>query len=157
MDHVSESNPSNLSIKFIKGIPFFVDAENNVYLFIRSTSQANYPKVIIGKIDGGETITMLPDWQRNSEVIQSINFYRETLSPIERTEHTKAVKISRKKTKGASATLTVTTTATAVANAVLVSGDNSTAPIERRPKSRIKKQTGTGPNSRELSKSAKSP
>jgi len=135
--------PQNLPIKFVKGIPYFVDAENNAYLFIKSTSETHtYPKVIIGKLDGPDSITMLPDWHLNPNAIQCLNLYRQTLTPFERTEHTKAVKITRKKGGVAAAAATTAEPAPAA---------------QRRTKSQTKEQTGAGKNKRKSTKSAQSP
>ena len=137
--------PTNLPIKFVKGIPYFIDAENNAYLFIKGLSDFDtFSKVIIGKLNGPESITLLPDWQLNPNAIQCLNLYRQTLTPFERTEHTKAVKITRK--KGGVAAATATTAEPAPAPAA-----------QRRTKSQTKDQTGAGKNKRKSTKSAQSP
>jgi len=146
-NHVVSKAPSqtlqSFTIQFIKGIPYFVDAENKAYLFSKSPLLLNKEETsrftpFIGVVsEDGKTIQLTPDWKRNAD--ESLQHYRRSLTPFERKEHTKVVKCAKKSpTKSAKVTIQSTTTETATEPVIKKS------PVKKRSS---KVPNGTGTNS----------
>lgn len=93
---MAQANSSPVSVKFIKGVPYFVDSDNNAYLFskIPGTSIDITP-VQIGTVNES-TITLYSDWQGRAE--DFLQRFRGSITPYERIEHTKVVKYTKKPT-----------------------------------------------------------
>lgn len=138
----SSSTPQDpISIKFVKGVPYYIDSKSNTYLFIRESSNTeNFPRILIGKLNG-DNVVLVSDWKERASY--ALKLYRETIVPFERTEHTKAVKYNKKYVQPGKSSGTSETT------------ENTTERPDGRKKPRVKVQPTTGTNPRKSSKSAK--
>lgn len=100
----------SLTHKIIKGVPVFIDKDNNVYLFTQQTSETSPIKI---GTTNGTSLTLVPEW--DARCSDYLKYYRSSLQSFQRTEHTKAVKYVKKpsnKTQPPTAATTATATDT---------------------------------------------
>lgn len=161
---MAQAITQNHSVKFIKGVPYFVDSENNAYLFCKLPNITQDAGLIKIGIINGTSVVLSSDWQQNTE--DCLKRFRDSLMPYERIEHTKVVKFNKKSTRtrstAASTTPTPPPTAIPIANtnptptnivetscgvAAEPPTETAKSATTRRRKPRTKVQTATGQTS----------
>ncbi len=121
----------SLTHKIIKGVPVFIDKDNNVYLFTQQTSETSPIKI---GTTNGTSLTLIPEW--DSRCSDYLKHYRSSLQSFQRTEHTKAVKYVKKPSNK---------TQCSAASAGAAATDSATATVTKERKTKVKNNSRANP------------